>query len=114
MCYTEKGPELTRASVVDDLGNVIYDKLVKPERPILDYVTQFSGITAQMLQDVTTTLAQVQVGRMGEKHTMESTPPQCAFTALPLPLSLSHGSFFDFISSLSPKMTTSMPIEASK
>ncbi len=61
MCYSADGPELTRCSVVDDLGLVIYDKLVKPAKPIVDYVTQFSGITAEMLQDVTTTLSQVQV-----------------------------------------------------
>ena len=60
MCYTEKGPELTRVSVVDDCCNVVYDQLVKPSSPILDYVTQFSGITAEMMENVTTTLAQVQ------------------------------------------------------
>jgi RNA exonuclease 1 len=47
-------------SVVDDCCKVVYDQLVKPSNPILDYVTEYSGITAQMLEGVTTTLAEVQ------------------------------------------------------
>jgi len=36
------------------------DELVMPERPILDYLTQYSGMTAARLQGVTTRLAEVQ------------------------------------------------------
>lgn len=40
MCSTEAGQELTRISVIGWDGNVVYDTLVKPSRPITDYLTQ--------------------------------------------------------------------------
>ncbi|KAJ7606820.1 ribonuclease H [Roridomyces roridus] len=61
MCLTESGKELTRVCLIDcDSGIVVYDQLVKPSKPILDYLTRWSGITAAQLAPVTTTLAQVQ------------------------------------------------------
>ncbi|GAA5998067.1 RNA exonuclease [Rhodotorula paludigena] len=60
MCLTEDGSELTRLSVVDLAGKRIYDKLVKPDKPILDYLTRFSGMTEEKLESVTTRLEDVQ------------------------------------------------------
>ncbi|XP_012525476.1 RNA exonuclease 5 isoform X2 [Monomorium pharaonis] len=61
MCLTTSGNlELTRITVVDETMNVIYDSLVKPENPITNYLTRYSGITADMLDNVTVTLHDVQ------------------------------------------------------
>ncbi|KAI9052804.1 hypothetical protein LZ554_003077 [Drepanopeziza brunnea f. sp. 'monogermtubi'] len=51
---------LTRISIVGWDGSIVLDELVKPEKPIIDYVTQFSGITEKMIAPVTTTLADIQ------------------------------------------------------
>ncbi|KAK0433575.1 ribonuclease H-like domain-containing protein [Armillaria borealis] len=57
MCMTEDGKELTRVCIIDfRSGTVIYDQLVKPSKPITDYLTRWSGITAEALAPVTTTL----------------------------------------------------------
>lgn len=39
---------------------MVYESLVKPYNPIINYVTKFSGITPQILKDVGTRLEDVQ------------------------------------------------------
>ncbi|KAF7315936.1 Ribonuclease H [Mycena indigotica] len=77
MCMTEDGKELTRVCLLEYYsGVVVYDQLVKPSKPVLDYLTKWSGITAAQLSPVTTTLAQVQA------HVLKllSPPPSNPFS----------------------------------
>ncbi|XP_070617287.1 RNA exonuclease 5 isoform X2 [Erythrolamprus reginae] len=60
MCLTDKGSELTRIAVVDAAGHCIMNELVKPKRPIRNYLTCYSGITETLLRPVQTTLAEIQ------------------------------------------------------
>ena len=46
--------------VTEKRYKVVMDELVLPYRPVLDYVTQYSGLTAELLKDVTTRLEQIQ------------------------------------------------------
>lgn len=60
MCCTTKGFELIRVSVVGWDFEPVYDTLVKPQGKILDYKTEFSGLTEEDMVGVDTTLADVQ------------------------------------------------------
>ncbi|ORY62164.1 uncharacterized protein BCR38DRAFT_458753 [Pseudomassariella vexata] len=61
MCMTgENEFSLTRISLVNWDGTVVMDKLVKPDKPITNYVTQWSGITKEMIDPITTTLKDIQ------------------------------------------------------
>ncbi|TMW63750.1 hypothetical protein Poli38472_002691 [Pythium oligandrum] len=60
MCRTTKGVELTRLTLIDSTEKVLIDEYVKPKNPIVDYCTEFSGITYEIMEGCTTTLADVQ------------------------------------------------------
>lgn len=60
MCFTRRGLELVKVTVVDMDGRVVYDTLVKPDAEIIDYNTRFSGISAHDLENVTKRLSDVQ------------------------------------------------------
>lgn len=60
MCYTTKGLELTRVTVVNSDLKTVYETLVKPFNSIIDYNTQFSGITKDQMERTATSILQVQ------------------------------------------------------
>lgn len=49
MCFTGCGLELAKVSIIRSDGNLYYESFVRPERPIVDYNTRFSGITEKDL-----------------------------------------------------------------
>ena len=55
------GLEIARVTVVRSDLKPVYEQLIKPSKPIVDCNTRFSGITPEMLEDVTITLRDVQV-----------------------------------------------------
>jgi RNA exonuclease 1 len=60
-CKTVDGEfAVTRVSIVDWDGTTVMDELVKPDKPIADYLTTYSGITKEKLESVTTTLSDIQ------------------------------------------------------
>ncbi|KAK5583545.1 hypothetical protein RB653_005142 [Dictyostelium firmibasis] len=60
MCRTEGGElELTRISIVNEQRKVILNEFVLPEKPIIDYLTQYSGITMDSLKNVTNRLSDI-------------------------------------------------------
>ncbi|KAL8623785.1 hypothetical protein ACOMHN_054091 [Nucella lapillus] len=60
MVYTIGGLELARVTVVNTEGESVFESLVRPFKPIVDYNTRFSGLTKADLKDVETTLTEVQ------------------------------------------------------
>ena len=51
MVVTEAGYELARVTCVSGKETVLFDSFAKPEHPVIDYVTKYSGITEEMLKD---------------------------------------------------------------
>ncbi|KAH8314882.1 hypothetical protein KR074_007288 [Drosophila pseudoananassae] len=61
MCRTVAGVnELTRISIVDEQYQTVYETLVMPDNRITDYLTQYSGITEDIMKKVTKQLKEVQ------------------------------------------------------
>ena len=60
MCFTNRGLELAKVSVVNLNGTLVYNEFVKPDAEVIDYNTRFSGITAKDLANASKTLKDVQ------------------------------------------------------
>ncbi|RKP19732.1 hypothetical protein ROZALSC1DRAFT_28698 [Rozella allomycis CSF55] len=52
--------ECARVTIMDFDEKVLYDEFVKPEHKVVDYLTEYSGITEEILKETTKTLSQVQ------------------------------------------------------
>lgn len=62
MCLTHaRRHQLARISIVDEDLNVLLDCYVRPEEPVLDYLTCYSGVTKQHLDEATMTIQDVQL-----------------------------------------------------
>ncbi|KAM9509922.1 RNA exonuclease 1 homolog [Guaruba guarouba] len=59
-CYTTRGLELTRVTVVDSKLEVVYDAFVKPDGKVVDYDIRLSGVKENDLKNTSTTLRAVQ------------------------------------------------------
>ena len=60
MVETENGHELAQICVIDKDFEKLYEYYVKPEKPVLNYHFQFSGITQSDIESATKTLEDVQ------------------------------------------------------
>lgn len=60
MVTTTKGLELARVSLVDYNFEPVFDSFVKPTNPIINYNTRYSGITAEILENVNISLTDIQ------------------------------------------------------
>lgn len=68
MCFTRRGLELAKVTVVGIDGKVVYDAFVKPDAEVIDYNTRFSGINAKDLSQATKSLRDVQKDLMSFVH----------------------------------------------
>lgn len=59
MVDTTEGRELGRVCVVDSKCSIVLDVLVKPSAPVVDYLTEFSGLTKEILDEATLSLEDV-------------------------------------------------------
>lgn len=60
MVDTIIGKELARVSLIDHMGRVLYDSVVRPVNEVTDYLTQYSGITAKMIRECKTSFREAQ------------------------------------------------------
>lgn len=60
MCRSATGRVLARVSLTDFDNNVIIDDLIIPTEPIVDYLTQWSGITEENIAKAKTSVQEVQ------------------------------------------------------
>jgi RNA exonuclease 1 len=56
MVSTAMGFELARCTIVNYEEDVIFDEFFKPKNAILNYNTEFSGITKEILDPITNTI----------------------------------------------------------
>lgn len=60
MVLTTAGSALARITLIDEDGSKLLDELVKPDLPIIDYLTKYSGITPEAMGAATCSLRRAQ------------------------------------------------------
>ncbi|KAI8078275.1 uncharacterized protein B0P05DRAFT_579514 [Gilbertella persicaria] len=60
MVLTVRGSALARITLIDEDGSVLLDDMVKPDQPIIDYLTKYSGITPAAMSTATCSLRRAQ------------------------------------------------------
>lgn len=69
---------LARVSIVNEKGDIILDRYVRPTQPVVDYRTQFSGITpvhlenAYNFKDVQAEVIRIKNGRILVGHALHN------------------------------------------
>ncbi|KAI8138008.1 hypothetical protein BJV82DRAFT_632917 [Fennellomyces sp. T-0311] len=97
MVETTEGRALARVTLVDEDNKTLMDEYVKPSEPILDYLTQYSGITPEIMAGTTCSLRRAQKhvrkfvdhnvilighGLENDLKALKLTHPYCADTSL--------------------------------
>lgn len=59
MCESKKGIELTRLTLIHPIYGVLLDTFCRPINSVVDYLTQFSGVTEESLKDITITIKDI-------------------------------------------------------
>ncbi|KAL0088519.1 hypothetical protein F4703DRAFT_1515153 [Phycomyces blakesleeanus] len=60
MVLTTSGSALARVTLIDEGGIVLLDEIVKPDEPVVDYLTQYSGITPDIMESTTCSFTRAQ------------------------------------------------------
>ncbi|KAI7870967.1 hypothetical protein BDF14DRAFT_1766826 [Spinellus fusiger] len=97
MVLTASGSALARVTLIDEDGTVLLDEVVKPDEPVMDYLTHYSGITPEILANAhcSFTRAQKHIRKIVDHNTllighsldndlkaMKLAHPYCADTSL--------------------------------
>ncbi|KAI9355473.1 hypothetical protein BD770DRAFT_411681 [Pilaira anomala] len=60
MVLTVSGSTLARVTLIDEDGTKLLDEMVKPDEPIIDYLTKYSGITPEAMSNAQCSLRRAQ------------------------------------------------------
>ncbi|MEN2498260.1 MAG: RNA exonuclease 1 [Marteilia pararefringens] len=74
MVYTVRGYELARVTLIDSMFHVVIDSLIKLTCDVVDYNSEFSGLTKSDIENATETLEDVR-SKLNEILSKPKTPP---------------------------------------
>ncbi|KAF9764370.1 RNA exonuclease 1 [Nosema granulosis] len=71
MVYSSRGKEVGRISILNHDGVVLYDKFVKSNYPVVDYCTEYSGLTPELLENgISNTKMKEEIRKIVGKNTV--------------------------------------------